>query len=599
MIVPMLKYSFVVFHKDYDDFIGELRAIGKFHIKEQNEQPENVKNALRETSHLNEIFDHYKNDELILNPDNSKIGKELPSMVTEDWRDNLLLIELKEKELRGLQQELNLLNNTLGKFSTLKLHKLKSLGLYPHLFSCKTNSFSDNYIHEFGAVKINDGGRKTYFIVFDESEETPPVDSQIESFPERGTEEVENLIAEKKEEIKEVNNQLNFIKNNHLFDLQYTIEKLKDSIELESVSSQSKSSGEGKIHCLETWIPNEKLEEVNSLFDSYSVYYETSEPNLAERNPILLKNNNYSKLFEPIGSLFSLPNYGELDLTPLFAPFFTLFFGFCLGDAGYGFLILVGITIFGKKLGEENKGIVRLAQVMGVSTILFGVITGTIFGVNLGAENSTLLPENLKSLLLDSNNLFALSLVLGWIQIIFGMVVRIINQFKQSGFVYTLSTFGWIILTFGLTHLGLSAYEFIPSNIIAPILSWVGVGLILFFNDPKAGVLTRIGKGIWELYGITGLFGDLLSYIRLFALGLSSSILGFVINDIGLSVLSLDYVGPIFFVIIMIIGHSLNIFIAGLGAFVHPMRLTFVEFYKNAGFSGGGMKYKPFKKTFK
>ena len=120
----------------------------------------------------------------------------------------------------------------------------------------------------------------------------------------------------------------------------------------------------------------------------------------------------------------------------------------------------------------------------------------------------------------------------------------------------------------------------------------------LFFSDPGVNVFARIGKGVWDVYSmVTGIFGDLLSYIRLFALGLSSAILGFVINDIGLQILgSSKILGPVFFVIFLLLGHTLNILISSLGSFVHPMRLTFVEFYKNAGFKGGGEEYKPFKK---
>jgi V/A-type H+-transporting ATPase subunit I len=119
---------------------------------------------------------------------------------------------------------------------------------------------------------------------------------------------------------------------------------------------------------------------------------------------------------------------------------------------------------------------------------------------------------------------------------------------------------------------------------------------VLFFNDPKSNIITRFGKGIWDIYStVTGVFGDLLSYIRLFALGLSSAILGFVINDIGLQILgSSRILGPVFFGIFLVLGHTLNILISSLGSFVHPMRLTFVEFYKNAGFKGGGEPYKPF-----
>jgi V/A-type H+-transporting ATPase subunit I len=121
---------------------------------------------------------------------------------------------------------------------------------------------------------------------------------------------------------------------------------------------------------------------------------------------------------------------------------------------------------------------------------------------------------------------------------------------------------------------------------------------VLFFSDPSVNIFMRVGKGVWDIYStVTGIFGDLLSYIRLFALGLSSAILGFVINDIGLQILgSSKILGPVFFVIFLVIGHTLNILISSLGSFVHPMRLTFVEFYKSAGFKGGGEEYKPFTK---
>ena len=120
--------------------------------------------------------------------------------------------------------------------------------------------------------------------------------------------------------------------------------------------------------------------------------------------------------------------------------------------------------------------------------------------------------------------------------------------------------------------------------------------VIVFFSDLEISIPARIGKGIWDIYStVTGIFGDILSYIRLFALGLSSAILGFVINDIAMQILGSSAIfGPIFFVIFLLLGHGLNILISSLGSFVHPMRLTFVEFYKNAGFKGGGKQYKPF-----
>ena len=183
-------------------------------------------------------------------------------------------------------------------------------------------------------------------------------------------------------------------------------------------------------------------------------------------------------------------------------------------------------------------------------------------------------------------------MVLGAIQIIFGLIIKSLNQKTQYGWQYAISPIGWILL-----FIGLGSGYFLGFTTILTAISWLGVSLIIIFSDPKGGIGIRIGKGLWDLYGITGFFGDLLSYIRLFALGLAGSILGFVVNDIALSILgSHPIIGPIFFVVMLIVGHGLNIFIASLGAFVHPMRLTFVEFYKNAGFEGGGEPYNPLKK---
>jgi V/A-type H+-transporting ATPase subunit I len=127
-------------------------------------------------------------------------------------------------------------------------------------------------------------------------------------------------------------------------------------------------------------------------------------------------------------------------------------------------------------------------------------------------------------------------------------------------------------------------------------LSLAGL-LIFIFNTPKRNPLINIGAGLWNTYNmVTGILGDLLSYIRLFALGICGGVMGFVFNDLAMQLSGdIPVVSQIVMLIILLAGHSLNIFMSGLGAFVHPMRLTFVEFYKNAGFEGGGKKYKPFK----
>jgi len=163
-----------------------------------------------------------------------------------------------------------------------------------------------------------------------------------------------------------------------------------------------------------------------------------------------------------------------------------------------------------------------------------------------------------------------------------------------------LSTIGWIVLIFGsavsyyLKDRGISYYNIVQNGTL--ILSGI---LILLLNNPKRNLFINLGSGLWDTYSmVTGLVGDLLSYIRIFALGVCSGVLGLVFNDIAINLSSgmPPVISQLFMVIILVFGHGINIFMSGLGSMVHPMRLTFVEFYKNAGFAGGGKDYIPFKK---
>jgi len=167
---------------------------------------------------------------------------------------------------------------------------------------------------------------------------------------------------------------------------------------------------------------------------------------------------------------------------------------------------------------------------------------------------------------------------------------------------YFLAPFGTFLFLLGLSVLGAGLLGADISS-TQPYVNYVilaGLALLMLFNTPGKNPLKNILSGFWALYGvITGFFGDILSYIRLFALGVSSAILGFVMNSIGQQFLSIKIIGPVIFFIFMVVGHSLNIALSALSGFVHPLRLTFVEFFKNAGFNGPGLEYKPFGKTKK
>jgi len=362
--------------------------------------------------------------------------------------------------------------------------------------------------------------------------------------------------------------------------------------------------------------------------------------------------------------LYNLPAYYEMDLTPYFAPFFMIFFGFCLGDAGYGVFMILLASLLKLKAKKKMKPVLSLVQFMGIATIIFGLISGTFFGINLIDSGYTLTSQSMEELgsetlpktvlndlmvlegeyfktrseflaaleqqmdsqsfsqfsseiiktsepgsklfssfrhlMLDSMSMFNFALIIGGMQIIFGFFIKIFNITKRRGFKYALSSLGWFIFLLSvILYAGGGELGFLDMDAtrVAFYIITGFAGLLIFaFNNPDKHIFARLGGGIWDTYGVvTGLFGDVLSYIRLFALGISSAILGFVFNDISLQLLNIPYIGWLFFLILLLIGHSINLFLATLGGIIHPMRLTFVEFYKNAGFQGGGKKYEPFK----
>jgi V/A-type H+-transporting ATPase subunit I len=298
--------------------------------------------------------------------------------------------------------------------------------------------------------------------------------------------------------------------------------------------------------------------------------------------------------------LYMLPKYNELDLTPFFAPFFMLFFGLCLGDSGYGLFMVLGVTVYRmlvKNIGASMKPILTLVQILGTSTFFCGMLTGTFFGFNLYGNDIPFFNKMRDLFFLDNQWMFNLSLILGAVQIIFGMILKAANQIIQFGLKYALSTIGWIIVLVS-TALAFLLGDTMPMGGTAHlvILGLAGV-LIFLLNSPGKNIFLNIGLGLWDSYNMaTGLLGDILSYVRLFALGLSGGILASVFNSLAAGMSPDNAIaGPIVMVLIFLIGHSINMFMNILGAMVHPMRLTFVEFFKNSGYEGGGKEYKPFK----
>nr|MBP9507892.1 V-type ATP synthase subunit I [Bacteroides sp.] len=394
--------------------------------------------------------------------------------------------------------------------------------------------------------------------------------------------------------------QLAMYATNEIPALEAALKAVQSEIEFSKVVLSSEQAAGEKLMMLQGWTPASNELAIKTFLDQSHVYYEIADPTPEDNVPIELNNKGIFAWFEPICRLYMLPKYNELDLTPFFAPFFMLFFGLCLGDSGYGLFLLLGATgyrLIAKNIKQSMKGILSLVQILAISTFFCGMLTGTFFGVSLYDLPWPLFQRMKEMLYMDNNQMFQLSLVLGAVQILFGMVLKVVNQTIQLGFKYAVATIGWIILlvSMAVSYL-LPTVMPMGGTVHLVILSITGM-MIFLYNSPGKNIFMNIGLGLWDSYNmVTGLLGDVLSYVRLFALGLSGGILASVFNSLAVG-MSPDNViaGPIVMVLIFVIGHSINIFMNVLGAMVHPMRLTFVEFFKNSGYEGGGKEYKPFR----
>ncbi len=383
--------------------------------------------------------------------------------------------------------------------------------------------------------------------------------------------------------------------------------ELKERLQEMQVTSTATAAADGSLLILEGWAETETSARVDALLEEYpNVIYLKSDPTPEDDTPVKLKNGWFARVFEMVGDMYARPKYGTIDLTPFFAPFYMLFFGICLNDAGYGLVLLaMGLYLLWK---NREPGMMRraawFATLCASATILFGGFCGSFFGMNL-AEYFPSVP------FFDfQGKFFSIALAIGMVQILFGMAINVWGITRAFGFKYAFGALGWlIVLLAGSIAAGLPMLNpdwvipgFTASSPAFYAVIGLGMAMMLLLNTPGKFLnpLVNVGSGLWNLYNnITGLLSDVLSYIRLFAIGLSGGVLALVFNSLadGFVPEGAGLVTRILIMLpILLIGHGINLFMSTISSFVHPMRLTFVEFYKNAGFEMASRSFEPLRK---
>jgi V/A-type H+-transporting ATPase subunit I len=611
MNVPMKKYAFMAYHKEYDDYLHVLRDIGIVHVTMNKSVTANTEmhELLSLRNRIRPLLDflHPLSGEAVDIKPARKISKQELLRFIEGLK---ILYEKKGElqiELQTLKKDIEYMQ-IWGDFSYKNIQKLKKAGYAVSFFSCPVSRFDAKWIDEYNLFIINNVKSTYYFITITKTGKTIHIDAEHAKMPDTGLDLLCAEYEQNEELLREVENELKQTALREYHTLVDFDKSLQDEFNYFQIVAQTKRHAGNKIMFLEGWTTVEKAGQVEMELDKHGYFYQQLDIHDHDKMPILLKNNAYARLFEPLTKMFSLPNHTELDPTAMLAPFFMLFFGLCFGDAGYGLLLVVIGFILKRKLNPDMRPFISLVQCLGGATFVVGsVIGGGFFGFSIAAWPGF---ESAKDLFFTQDAQMKLSLGLGLFHIIFSKSIAAYKIQLQKGLKYSLAPWAWVfiitslLIVFGQAILSLFGEPLnwppLPQIVVYLCYGIAGVSLliILLFTVPGK-IFSSIGSALWNTYNIVaGLLGDSLSYIRLFAIGLTGGILGGVFNMLGVDMTAdLPVVLRIpIMLMILLFGHGLNIALGLISSSVHSLRLIFVEYFKNSEYEGGGIAYVPFKK---
>ena len=610
MITKMTKYSFILMTEEKEGFLEQLQELGVVDISRSVKPVDQDSSEMfAKASRAKKAIEFIEGINYSKDADAEEIAKATVN-VDGDPVDFIESCRTKIGELNiSLANAEKQMKARLpwGDYDRKAVEGLKKLGYNVRYYCVDSKRFDEKWGELQPLQVIADDGSKVWFVT------VSPKDGEY-TFPVQEIPAPEGTYAEAAAEAERIRKEIISCKAG-LMNAKDYIPAIKeacnrDLVVLDRYLADNAASGaaEDLITVFTGFAPVENDEELTASFDGMGVFYLKEEAVEEDNPPIKLKNNWFTRQFESFTGMYGMPVYSEFDPTSIVAPFYLLFFAMCLGDAGYGIVLL----LFGLML---NKGWVKFAMfeglgniisILGAGTIVVGTLLGTFFGISM--YDAAWVPQWLKSIMIVGevdvpglgtfNVQMLLALAIGVFHICLAMTVKAIGYTKRFGWKQNISTWGWLLLIVGgiiVAILGVGKIlspEFIRIAVIA--IGAISALAIYIFNTPGRNPLINIGSGLWDTYNMaTGILGDVLSYIRLFALGLAGGMLGQAFNNLGQMVLGDSFLTWIPFALILLFGHVLNILMSSLGAFVHPLRLTFVEYFKNAGYEGKGAAYNP------
>ncbi len=610
MIIKMTKYSFILLTGEKEGFLEQLQELGVVDISRSVKPVDQDSSVMlhkaeraRKTLEFLEGIDYSKD------ADAEAIAKATvnvdgdPVDFVQSCRSKLA--ELSSSLTAALKQKAARL--PWGEYDKKALDGLKELGYTIRYYCVDAKKFDEKWGELYPLQVVSEEGKKVWFVTVSHM-------GEAYSFPVPETAAPEGTYADAVRDIEQIKSEIISCKAGLLNAKDY-IPAIKESCNNDLVEFDrylANEAGEGAAEDMITvftgFAPVENDQELAEAFDKIGVLYIKEDASQEDNPPIKLKNNWFTRQFEVFTEMYGMPVYTEFDPTPIVAPFYLLFFAMCMGDAGYGIVLLIMGLMLNKGWLKIDmfKGLGNIIALLGIGTFFVGTILGTFFGMSL--YDAAWVPQWLKNCMIVGdidipgigtlNIQMILAMGIGIFHICLAMTVKALCYTKRFGIKENIATWGWLLLIVGGVTLALLGI----GKILTPeAMKWAVIAVggisalaIYIFNTPGRNPLINIGAGLWDTYNMaTGILGDVLSYLRLFALGLAGGMLGQAFNNLALSVKGDSIITWLPFILILVVGHVMNLLLSGLGAFVHPMRLTFMEYFKNAGYEGKGAAYNP------
>ncbi len=592
MIVKMQKITLVVSEREREAALDKLRKLGVLHIQGIKEQPSGEDFQVLETEKDN------IEKALQIAGEDQTVSENMMSNAGEgaDQVQQILSLAGQLDRLNRELEELNEKNRWFekwGNISRASLQTLKEAGVFVRFYTAGKNELKnlppDKIIHVVKTVQ-----NSVYFALISDS---PDDRLDFKEMPIPGIEVagLNERIRELKAEIENTRNELKGFSGIKQNLVAYQVE-LDKRLEFQKI--EHSMGAEKNIAYLQGFCPNDYVSQLKYMANREGWGYLIEEPGDADEVPTLIRIPQWLRIIDPVFKFMgTVPGYREFDISFWFLLFFSIFFALLIGDAGYGLIFLLINFIFSRKFPQTPKDNTILFYVLSGTTIFWGTISGTWFGYEGIARLpllSSLVIERVDSFI-DANQYFMmyLSFIIGIIHL---TIARITSAIKVINSLKALAEIGWIAILWALFFI---AGNLVLGNAVPDFTLGIfilGFVLVLFFSDPQKNILKGALLTLSNLpLNIISSFSDVVSYIRLFAVGLATVIVASSFNDMAMDIGFDSVTTGLMAAFILFVGHSLNIMLGLMAVVVHGIRLNMLEFSGHLNMQWSGKPYQPFK----